>query len=156
MSFHMSQLLWHLWLKQCHENHHNINSLNISEPIYKPAIVCSNKKSSGNLCTLVKLNFAVFCINMSNPSQPEVPSLLVCIAPTSVALLAQPAAAQFSYPARVQQADSCPSNEQREATRSDINSDLDAMLQDFVIPPLIDAMWGVGVETNCLCQHNWK
>ena len=74
---------------------------------------------------------------MSNPSQPEVPSLLVCTALASVALLAQPAAAQFTYPARVQQADSCSSSEQREATRSDINRDLDAVLQDFVIPPLM-------------------
>jgi len=59
-----------------------LNSLNISKPIYKPAIVCSNRQLSGNLCTLVKLNFAVFCNNMSNPSQPEVPSLLVCPPPT--------------------------------------------------------------------------
>ena len=40
-------------------------------------------------------------------------------------------------PARVLQADSCPSREQRETTRSNINSDLDALLQDFVVPPLM-------------------
>jgi len=57
---------------------------------------------------------------MSTPSQPEVPSLLVCIAIASVDLLAQSAAAQFSYPARVQQADNCPSSEQREATRAGV------------------------------------
>ena len=42
-----------------------------------------------------------------------------------------------------------------ETNRSNINRDLDRVLQDFVIPPH-DAMWGVGVETNCLCQHNQK
>jgi len=74
---------------------------------------------------------------MSTPSQPEVPSLLVCIAIASVDLLAQSAAAQFSYPARVRQADSCPSSEQREATWADINSDLNTLLQDFIAPPLM-------------------
>ena len=59
------------------------------------------------------------CSNM-NPNQQvaemNAPSFPVCIALASVALLVQPAAAQFSYPARVQQADSCPSGEQRKAT----------------------------------------
>ena len=45
-------------------------------------------------------------------------------------------AAKFSYPARVLQEDSCPSSEQKEAIRSDIDSDLNTVLQDFVAPPL--------------------
>ena len=55
----------------------------------------------------------------------------------SSVLLAQQGAAKFSYPARVQQEDSCPSSEQKEAIRSDIDSDLNTLLQDFVAPPLI-------------------
>ena len=64
----------------------------------------------------------------------KAPSVLVCIALASIAL---PTAAQFSYPARVQQTGSCPPDEQRERTRSNINSDLDRLLRDVVVPPLM-------------------
>ena len=63
-------------------------------------------------------------------------SFLVCLVLASSAFLAQQGAAEFSYPARVVQEDSCPSSEQREATRSDIDGDLNMVLQDFVAPPL--------------------
>ena len=93
----------------------------------------------------------------------DAPSLLVYIALAGVALLAQPVAAQFSYPARVLQADSCPSSEQRETTRSDINSDLDRLLQDFVAPPLIPCGglgWRriayVNTTENGFCPSPWR
>ena len=106
-----------------------------------------------------------FRVTVSNPSQPvakmEVPYLLICIAVASIALLAQPTAAQFTYPARAQ-AHSCPSSEQRERTRSDINSDLDTLLQDFVVPPLIPCgglEWRriayVNTTKNGLCPSPW-
>ena len=95
---------------------------------------CIRSDSQALICVCL-LYFSVAVCNLSQPVAKM--DLLVCIALASVALLAQPAAAQFSYPARVQQADSCPSSEQREATRADINRDLDALLQDIVIPPLM-------------------
>ena len=94
----------------------------------------------------------------------DAPSLLVCIALASVALLAQPATTQFSYPARVLQADSCPSNDQRERTRSDINGDLDRLLQDVVVPPLMPC-GGLGwrqivyintTENDQSCPSGWN
>ena len=54
----------------------------------------------------------------------------------SSVFLAQQGATKFSYPARVVQEDSCPSSEQREATRSGIDGELNTLLQDFVAPPL--------------------
>ena len=93
----------------------------------------------------------------------EASFLLICLTLASFALLAQPAAAQFSYPARVIQADSCPSSEQSETTRADINGDLDTLLQDFVAPPLISC-GGLGwrriayvntTESN-LCPSEWS
>ena len=54
----------------------------------------------------------------------------------SSVLLAQQGAAKFSYPARVLQEDSCSSSEQRDMIRSDIDDELNTLLQDFVAPPL--------------------
>ena len=90
-------------------------------------------------------------------------SFLVCLVLASFVLLVQQGAAKFSYPARVLQEDSCPSSEQREATRSDIDGDLNTLLQDFVAPPL-SPCGGLGwrrvayvntTETNS-CPSPWR
>jgi len=124
---------------------------------------CIRSDSQALICVCL-LYFSVAVCNLSQPVvKMESPSILISIALASVALLAQPAAAQFSYPARVQQADSCPSSEQRETTRADINRDLDALLQDIVVPPLMPCGglgWRqvayVNTTESGLCPSGWS